>query len=71
MTRNSWNTDKAVFCHPPSSTFFLNGSCLDTLIEHFGKANRDGRAITNLRFTDGIDALAEEEQELEAPKLHK
>ena len=26
----------------------------------------DGRNITNLRFADGIDALAEEEQEKEA-----
>ena len=29
-------------------------------------ANKDGRTITNLRFADGVDALAEEEQELEA-----
>ena len=40
-------------------------------MEYFGKANIDGRAITNLRFTDGIDALAEEEKEPEAQKLHK
>ena len=30
------------------------------------RANIDGRAITNLRFADGVDALAEEELELEA-----
>ena len=30
----------------------------------YGKVSIGGRNITNLRFTDGIDALAEEEQEL-------
>ena len=34
--------------------------------EHDWKVSIGGRNITNLRFTDGIDALAEEEQELEA-----
>ena len=38
----------------------------DALKEHDGKANTGGRNITNLRFADDIDALAEEEQELEA-----
>ena len=32
-----------------------------------GKVSIGGRTITNLRFADDIDALAEEEQELEAP----
>ena len=27
-------------------------------------ANIDGRAITNQRFTDGVDVLAEEQHEL-------
>ena len=31
-----------------------------------GKVSKSGRNITNLRFADDIDALAEEEQELEA-----
>ena len=31
------------------------------------KVGIGGRTITNLRFADDIDALAEEEQELEAP----
>ena len=39
----------------------------DALEEHDVKVNIGGRNITNLRFADGIDALAEEEQELEAP----
>ena len=36
------------------------------LEEHDGKVSTSGRNITILRFADDIDALAEEEQELEA-----
>ena len=38
----------------------------DALEEHDGKVSIGGRNITNLRFADDIDVLAEEEQELEA-----
>ena len=38
----------------------------DALEEHDGKISVGGRTITNLRFTDDIDALAEEVQGLEA-----
>ena len=38
----------------------------DALEEQDGKVSIGGRNITNLRFADDIDALAEEEQELEA-----
>ena len=38
----------------------------DALGEHDGKVSIGGRNITNLRFADDTDALAEEEQELEA-----
>ena len=38
----------------------------DALEEHDGKVSIGGRNITNLRFADDIDALAEEVQELEA-----
>ena len=38
----------------------------DALEEHDGKVSIGGRNITNLRFADDIDALAEEEEELEA-----
>ena len=38
----------------------------DALEEHDGKVSIGGRNITNLRFADDIDNLAEEEQELEA-----
>ena len=37
----------------------------DALEEHGGKVSKGGRNINNLRFSDDIDALAEEEQELE------
>ena len=45
---------------------FLERIMSDTLEEHDGKVSIGGRNITNLRFADDIDALAEEEQELEA-----
>ena len=38
----------------------------DALEEHDGKVSIGGRNITNLRFADDIDALAEVEQELES-----
>ena len=38
----------------------------DTLEEPDGKVSIGGRNITNLRFADDIDAVAEEEQALEA-----
>ena len=38
----------------------------DALEEHDGKVSIGGRNITTLRFADELDALAEEEQELEA-----
>ena len=38
----------------------------DALEEHDEKVSIGRRIITNLRFADDIDALAEEEQELEA-----
>ena len=38
----------------------------EALKEHDEKVSIDGRNITNLRFVDVINALAEEEQELEA-----
>ena len=38
----------------------------DALEEHDRKVSLGGRNITSLRFADDIDALAEEERELEA-----
>ena len=48
-------------------SIFLERIMSDALEEHDGKVSIGGRNITNLRFTDDIDALAEEKQELEAP----
>ena len=36
----------------------------DALEDHEGTVSTGGRAITNLRFTDDIDGLAGEEEEL-------
>ena len=38
----------------------------DSPEEHYGKVSIGGRNIIDLRFADDIDALAEEEQRLEA-----
>ena len=38
----------------------------DALEDHDGKVSAGGRTITNLRFAVDMDALAEQEQELEA-----
>ena len=45
---------------------FLERILSDALKGHDGKVSIGGRTITNLWFADDIDALAEEEQELEA-----
>ena len=51
---------------PTIFNIFLERIIFDALEEHDGKVSIGGRNITNLRFADDIDALAEEEQELEA-----
>ena len=51
---------------PTLSNIFLGHLMSDALEEHNGKVSIGGRHISNLRFADNIDALAEEEQELEA-----
>ena len=51
---------------PTLFSIFLERIMLDALEEHDGKVSIGGRNITNLRFADDIDALAEEEQKLEA-----
>ena len=51
---------------PTLFNFFLERIMSDALEEHDGKVSIGGRNITNLRFANDIDALAEEEQELEA-----
>ena len=44
---------------------FLERIMTDALEEHDGKISIGGRNITNLRFADGIDAVAEKKEELE------
>ena len=51
---------------PTLFNIFLEWIMSDALEEHNEKVSVGGRNITNLRFADDIDALAEEEQELEA-----
>ena len=50
---------------PTLFNIFLKRIMSNALEEHDGKVSIDGRTITNLRFADDNDALAEE-QELEA-----
>ena len=45
---------------------FLERIISDALEKHDGKVSIGRRTITNLWFADDIDALAEEEQELQA-----
>ena len=62
--------------HPPAAegcllspilfNIFLERIMSDALEKHDGKVSIGGRNITNLRFADDIDALAEEEQKVEA-----
>ena len=51
---------------PALFNFFFELIMSDALEEHDGKVSTGGRNITNLRFANDKDALAEEEQELEA-----
>ena len=51
---------------PTLLNIFLERIKSDALEEHDGKVSIGGRNITNLRFANNIDALAEEEQKLEA-----
>ena len=50
----------------PLQHFFFEWIMSDALEEHDGKVSIGCRNITSLRFAVDIDALAEEEQELEA-----
>ena len=54
----------------PLGPLVLERIMSDALEEHVGKVSIGGRNITNLRFADDIDALAEEELERELEALH-
>ena len=51
---------------PTLLNIFFKRIMSNALEEHDRKVSIEGRAITSLRFANDIDALAEEEQELEA-----
>ena len=51
---------------PTLFNIFLQRIMSDARKEYEGKVSIGGRNITNLRFAEDIDALSEEEQELEA-----
>ena len=57
---------KGCLLSPTLFTIFLKRIMSDALEEHDKKVSIGGRNIANMRFADDIDALAEEEQELEA-----
>ena len=54
------------FLSPTLFNSFLKRIMSDSLEEHNGKVSIGGRTIANLLFADDIDALAEEEQRVEA-----
>ena len=66
MVQNNWRhkARTSSVTHPLSN--FLERIMSDALKEHNGKVSIGGRNITNLLFADNTDALAEEEQEVEA-----
>ena len=51
---------------PTLFNIFLERIMSDAFEEHAGNVSIGDRNITNLRFADDIDVLAEKEQELEA-----
>ena len=57
-------SDKDVYSHPPSSTYFWKRIMTDALENREGTVSIGGRTITNLRFADDIDSLAGEEEEV-------
>ena len=57
-------SDRDVYSHPPSSTYFWKRITTDALENHEGTDSIGDRTINNLRFADDIDGLAGEEEEL-------
>ena len=49
---------------PTLFNIFLERIMTDAIEDHEGTVSNGGRTITNLRFADGIDGLAGEEEEL-------
>ena len=66
MGQNNSRSKASCLLSPTLFNIFLERIMSDALEEHDGQISIGGRNITNLRFADDIDILAEEEQELEA-----
>ena len=64
--RTTFGVRQGRLLSPTLFNIFLERIMSDALEEHDGKVSIGGRNITSLRFAEDIDALAEEEQELEA-----
>ena len=64
LAYSSPGTSTGGLLSPTLFNIFLERIMSDALEEHDGKVSIGGRNITNLRFADDIDALAEEEQSL-------
>ena len=64
--RTTVEVSQGCLLKPTLFNIFLEWIMSDALEEHDGKVTIGGRNITNLRFADDIDGLAEEEQWLEA-----
>ena len=62
--RTTIGVRKGCLFSPTLSNFFLERIMADALEDHEGTVTIGGRTITNLRFVDGIDGLAKQEQEL-------
>ena len=54
---------KRMFSSPTLSNIYIDWTMSDALEEHDGKISIYRRNIINLQFAEGIDAIAEEEQE--------
>ena len=63
--RTTVGVRQGCFLSPTLFNIFVERIMCDALKEHDGKVSIGRRNITNLRFADNIDAVAEEEQELE------
>ena len=57
-------SDRDVYSHPPSSTYFWKRITTDALEDHEDTVSIGGRTITNLRFAGDIDGFAGEEEKL-------
>ena len=66
MVQNNSRSKARILLSPTLFNIFLEQIMSDAPDEPDGKLSIGGKNITNLRFADDIDALAEEEQELEA-----